>query len=176
VVVTSAQERMVGGRTCVLASSSFRVVEPFRVTILRIRNSGGLQAGPGKKEPFDFNKSWVSALTTAGAFLGTALTAGVLPTDTFFISKAQYTALNVLFGLIIVVAVLIHNAGTKRSTLVFAAALTLGSACGELVTVLFVFREMAIQETMPLGYRVVHSVAPDRSIYRFDGCRHPTGY
>jgi len=43
----------------------------------------------------------------------------------------------------------IENFELDKSALLWAAALVLGSACGELLTVLFVVREMAIQGSMP---------------------------
>jgi hypothetical protein len=123
--------------------------------LLRLRNRDELRERAQRnqaeetKEPFDFRKAFVSALTTAGVLLGTALTAGVLPADTFFISKEQYASLNVLFGLIVVFAGLIYNASTKRITLIRVAAVTLGAAFGEVLTMVFILREMAIQASLP---------------------------
>jgi hypothetical protein len=99
---------------------------------------------------FDFKTNWVSTLTTAGAILGTAASAGLLPEDTFLMAKAQYTALNVVFGLTVLAAVTLYNLVRRSGILLIAGALVLGAAVGELVTTIFLFSEMMYQDTMPV--------------------------
>lgn len=99
--------------------------------------------------PADFKSGFVAPLTTATAILGTVLSTTVLPNDTFFMPKGEYAALNVLFGLVALVAAVIHNNyDTKRSFWV-AAGLTLGAASGEIITVLFILKEMGFQGSLP---------------------------
>jgi hypothetical protein len=62
----------------------------------------------------DFSKGFASSLTLVGAVLGTILAAGVLPEDTERISKEAYTALNVVFGVLVVVAGLVYAAVQRR--------------------------------------------------------------
>jgi preprotein translocase subunit SecG len=63
-------------------------------------------------EKWDFSSSWASTLTAVGAILGTTLTAQVLPTQPQ-IPKSVFVSLNLLFGVIIVVAALVYSA-TRR--------------------------------------------------------------
>jgi hypothetical protein len=62
---------------------------------------------------WDFSGSWASTLTVLGALVGTILSAGVLPDETERLSKASYTALNLIFATLIVVAPVIY-AATRR--------------------------------------------------------------
>ena len=59
---------------------------------------------------FDFSKSFASTITVVGAVLGTILTAGVLPEEPELLSKQQYTALNLVFGAMIVLAGVVYAA------------------------------------------------------------------
>lgn len=59
---------------------------------------------------FDFKTSFASTLTAVGALLGTIVSAGVLPDDTVNLSKDAFVALNLLFGVAIVVAGLVYSA------------------------------------------------------------------
>lgn len=61
----------------------------------------------------DFTTSFASTLTAVGALLGTIIAAGVLPDDTVNLSKDAFTALNLLFGVAIVVAGLVYAALQK---------------------------------------------------------------
>jgi hypothetical protein len=58
----------------------------------------------------DFKDSFASGLTAAGAILGTILTASVLPEQTTTLSKEGYAALNLTFGILIVVAAFVYAA------------------------------------------------------------------
>jgi hypothetical protein len=62
---------------------------------------------------FDFSKSFASTITVVGAVLGTVLTASVLPEEPELLSKQQYTALNLVFGAMIVLAGVVY-AATER--------------------------------------------------------------
>src|SRR5204862_3856150 len=58
---------------------------------------------------WNFSTSWASNLTVVGALLGTILAAGVLPDHTA-ITKSTYAGLNLLFGILILVAPLAYVA------------------------------------------------------------------
>jgi hypothetical protein len=105
----------------------------------------------GKRDDLQFKDRWVANLTGAGAILGTILSAGVLPNDTFFMFKQQYLALNVLFGLIILLATVLSNmVGTARAFWLASAAV-IGAGVGEVITILFILKEMQFQGSMPGG-------------------------
>jgi hypothetical protein len=75
---------------------------------------------PSAKAPLgaldlDFTKSFASTLTAVGALLGTIVAAGVLPDDTQHLTSDAYVALNLVFGVAIVVAALIY-ASVQRAT------------------------------------------------------------
>src|SRR6476646_1020240 len=60
---------------------------------------------------WDFSESWASTFTVVGAFLGTILgESGVIPEATEYLSRAAYGGLNVLFGLITLLAPLMYSA------------------------------------------------------------------
>jgi len=101
------------------------------------------------KLPFEFKTGWAANLTTTGAILGTFLSAGVLPNDTVFISKEQYISLNVLFGLMLLIAGVVHNAFQSGRSFLWAYALTLGAGVGELITALLILEEIGFQHSMP---------------------------
>jgi hypothetical protein len=63
---------------------------------------------------FDFSKSFASTLTVVGALLGTAIAAGVLPDDTGSPSKEAFTALNLVFGVGVVVTGVVYAAYPTR--------------------------------------------------------------
>jgi hypothetical protein len=58
----------------------------------------------------DYSKSFASTLTAAGALLGTVIAASVLPEETTTLSKAAFVALNLIFGVGVVVAGLVYTA------------------------------------------------------------------
>ncbi len=97
------------------------------------------------KLDFDIKGGWASTLTTTGAVLGTFLSAGILSEDTFFMAKGQYIALNVIFGLVIVLSYVLFRLLQYGLTLLVAGALILGAAAGELATVCFLLYELAFQ-------------------------------
>jgi hypothetical protein len=67
---------------------------------------------------FSFKDSWASTLTAAGAILGTIISAGLVKED---LVKNNFTLINLLFGAMIVVAVLLYNA-TRSEVQVSKAA------------------------------------------------------
>jgi hypothetical protein len=77
---------------------------------------GGLLAIVGKKidlfdsltSDLDYSKSFASTLTAVGALLGTVIAASVLPEETTTLSKAAFVALNLIFGVGVVVAGLVY--------------------------------------------------------------------
>ena len=56
---------------------------------------------------WNFKDSWASTLTAAGAILGTILSAGLVKED---LVKNNFTLINLFFGAMIIVAVLLYNA------------------------------------------------------------------
>src|ERR671930_2559715 len=58
---------------------------------------------------WDLSKSWGSNITVFGALLGTLLTSGALPEQPS-IPKPTYAGLNVLFGVLVLVAPFIYTA------------------------------------------------------------------
>ena len=115
---------------------------------------------------WSFSTSWASNITVVGALLGTILSAGVLP-DATKVSKATYAGLNLFFGVLILVAPLLYTATqnavevhrrdpekeTQYQGYVFAflaaSAITLWAVVGELVTVLLLFREIRVGNSIP---------------------------
>jgi putative oligomerization/nucleic acid binding protein len=97
----------------------------------------------------DFRTRWVSNLTTAAAILGTILSGGALPNDTFFMSKQQYIALNVTFGFFLILATVIYHLREKVFSFLVASATTMGAAIGVVLTVLLTLEEMQFQGSMP---------------------------
>ncbi|HEX5246926.1 MAG TPA: hypothetical protein VFW41_07320 [Gaiellaceae bacterium] len=115
---------------------------------------------------WSFSKSWASNITVVGALLGTILSAGVLP-DTTKVSKATYAGLNLFFGVLILIAPLlytatqnavdVHRRQPEKETqyqgyvlaFLVASAVTLWAVVGELVTVLLLFREIRVGNSIP---------------------------
>jgi hypothetical protein len=115
---------------------------------------------------WDFSKSWGSNLTVIGALLGTILSAGALPDETAT-AKETYAGLNLLFGVLIVVAPLLYTATQtpnvvhRTKTLkepqyegyvlsfLIASAVTLWATIGELTTVVLLFREIQTGRSLP---------------------------
>lgn len=58
----------------------------------------------------DFKTSFASTATAAGAVLATVIAAGVLPEETVTLSKEAFVALNLIFGIAVVVAGLVYAA------------------------------------------------------------------
>jgi hypothetical protein len=106
-----------------------------------------------------FKTGWATNLTTAGALLGTFLSAQVLPGETFFMSKPQYITLNLLFALVILFVSAVHNNVPYGLVFLLASAATLGAGLGELATVILIVQEMGFQGSVPVwGVRVVQGV------------------
>jgi hypothetical protein len=106
---------------------------------------------------WSYSESWATSLTLVGALLGTVLGAGVLPEKLDLFSKAGYSAFNVLFGMLVLVAPLVYAAAQRRmpdaddgtpqyqgTTWAFgwASVATLWGVFGELATVGLLFREI----------------------------------
>jgi hypothetical protein len=116
---------------------------------------------------WDFSKSWASTLTIVGAVLGTILSAsGVVPATTKYLTHGSYAALNLLFGIVVVLAPFVYRA-LGRSTRVLATSpaaevnyegtvlgffvavfLTLWGVIGELATSCLIFAEVQISQTV----------------------------
>jgi hypothetical protein len=109
---------------------------------------------------FDFSKSFASTITVVGAVLGTVLTASVLPEEPELLSKQQYTALNLVFGAMIVLAGVVYaatEAPAKNSTptpgeerkyegfvwsFLLATGLVMWAVLGELACLLLIVSEL----------------------------------
>lgn len=63
---------------------------------------------------WDFSKSWASNLTAAGALLGVVVAGSILPDPPHLLTKSQYGALNVYFGLLVAAAAFFYNAIVVR--------------------------------------------------------------
>jgi hypothetical protein len=115
---------------------------------------------------WDFTKSWGSNLTALGALLGTIIAAGVLPDQTA-VPKTTYAGLNLFFGALILIGPLVYTATQTSAaadpakspqepqlqgyvwSFLLASAITLWAMLGELGTILAVFNEIRVGETMP---------------------------
>ena len=124
--------------------------------------------GPFGPANWSYSESWASSLTLVGALLGTVLAASVLPEKLDLFSKAGYSAFNVFFGMLVLVAPLAYAAGQirvendenkkqqyKGTTFAFglASVATLWGVFGELLTVGLLFRE--IEKAGSLSTRLV---------------------
>jgi hypothetical protein len=110
---------------------------------------------------WSFTDSWATTLTALGALLGTILsTAGVLPKSTKLLSTSALGGLNLLFGLMVLVAPLLFSSfarvrskntdddepsyqGTVWAFLA-ACILTLWAVIGELATIFVLLQEFTI--------------------------------
>lgn len=114
----------------------------------------------------DFSKSFATTMTAIGALLGTVLSAGLVDDSTGGISKEGFQALNLTFGVLILVAPLVYmlfqkqvtttkTAGedpNKRTTethyagktwaLLLASTITLWAVIGEIVTIYFLLGQL----------------------------------
>lgn len=113
------------------------------------RPTGGWKAPEISTPSFKFSDSWATSLTSIGALLGTVLGAGLLPDDPIVMSKNKLVGLNILFGLLVVIAPLFYNAfrvkkGSGAKPIYegklwafwFACLLTLWAVAGEVLTIL----------------------------------------
>jgi hypothetical protein len=129
----------------------------------------GLLGEPMGPADWDFGKSWASTLTTVGDLLGTVLSAGVLPGDTQSLSKPAYAALNLFFGVLILIAGFVYTA-TRRPkettnqtagkqvqyqgyvwSFLLASFVTMWAVLGELATLWFLLTEIGVQGTLSAG-------------------------
>jgi hypothetical protein len=108
---------------------------------------------------YSSSDSWASTLTGIGALLGTVLTAGVLPDETQTLSSESYAFLNVLFGMLILMAGLIYTIWHKKGVdagkeqisvkvFLWLAVFTLWATLGELLTVVLLVGEMELHGTV----------------------------
>jgi hypothetical protein len=102
---------------------------------------------------FDFGKSFATTLTAVGAVFGTVLGAGVLPEETTTLSREAFTALNVLFGVAVVIAAVIpavsqKDGGTNTRLGLFwlGAVITVWAVLGELLTLWLLVGELGTQQ------------------------------
>ena len=119
---------------------------------------------------YDFSKSWASSITVVGALLGTVLSAkGVVPTVTKFLPAATYSALNLAFGILVVLAPFLYRSvsapvavttaqgpdteyqGTVAGFLL-ATALTLWGVLGELTALCLLFAELQESQGVSLAF------------------------
>lgn len=110
---------------------------------------------------WSFSDSWASNLTLAGALLGTVLAAGVLPEETSLLPQPGYAALNLFFGLLVLVAPIVYSACSASVaggedpkyrgyvwSFLLAATLTAWGVAGELITVAWLFRELRANDAL----------------------------
>jgi hypothetical protein len=120
-----------------------------------------------------FGDSWASNLTAAGALLGTVLGASLLAERRLYVSKDWFTALNLYFGALVVVAPFVYAsirvakkpypAGDKEpeyvgfvGTFLLCCAITLWAVLGEVLTIgLFL---MEAKSVLPAGALIVAGV------------------
>lgn len=120
-----------------------------------------------------FGDSWASNLTAAGALLGTVSGASLLPERRLYVSEDWFTALNLFFGALVVVAPFVYAsvrvankpypAGDKEpeyvgfvGTFLLCCAITLWAVLGEILTIgLFL---MEAQSVFPAGALIAAGV------------------
>jgi len=142
---------------------------------VRIRRRLKMRMGsPG----WDFTKSWASNFTVVGAVLGTIVGAtGVIPEVTQFFPKGSYAALNVFFGVLVVLAPFVYLATQhpKRShtrhgdmvdqpqgyvwSFLLATLITLWAVLGELGTIAFLVYEIRSAGSLPSSVTYVFAGA-----------------
>lgn len=118
----------------------------------------GLSASLGEVN-WSFNDSWATTLTALGALLGTILsTTGVLPASPRPLSTAALGGLNLLFGLLVLLAPLLFSSfararGSKEGdegpsyegtvwAFLVSCVLTIWAVLGELVTIFVLLQEL----------------------------------
>jgi hypothetical protein len=117
-----------------------------------------------------FSLSFASNLTVLGAILGTILTAGVLP-DTSSVPAGNYAALNLMFGVLVILGPFVYIATQKAEKIrsdpaqdpgamapqyqgyvvgfFLGTVLTLWAVLGELATIGLVFNEIRRGHSIP---------------------------
>jgi hypothetical protein len=108
---------------------------------------------------FDFKTVLIIPSTATAAILGTFVTTTILPSDTFFMPKGQYAALNVLFGLVAILAGIVYNNRRKGWIFLIGAGVALGAGGGEAIAIWFVLKEMAFQGSLPPGSTIIVQLA-----------------
>jgi hypothetical protein len=121
-----------------------------------------------------FTDSWASTVTVVGALLGTIVASNALPEETTLQPKITYAGLNFLFGVVIVLAPLLYTSTaapvqlTRRNvhgkepqfqgyiwTFLAASCLTIWATVGELATVVGLFNEIRLANSLPLAVVVL---------------------
>jgi hypothetical protein len=144
--------------------------------LLALVNSSQLSRRLGPVN-WDFSTSWASTFTVLGAFLGTVLgESGVVPETTYYLPKAAYGGLNLLFGLMALLAPLLYTAlrttnssGTRAGvkeppyrgyvwTFLLSSALTFWAVLGELATVGLLLAEIQRAGAIPSSVIVLLKV------------------
>jgi hypothetical protein len=123
----------------------------FRWGTMRFARAGDTLA----PADLEFSSGVASTLTVVGAVLGTAVAADVLPEHTQHLSKPAYTALNVIFGVLIAVGALAFGAFQKQTqgekgpelhgyvaAFMLATFLTAWAALGELWTLWYLVSDV----------------------------------
>ena len=143
-------------------AGSFTLVAVRTLTLMK----GGQHLRTLGPATWDYSSSWASTFTLVGALLGTVLAqSGVLPQPTRYLSsRASYAGLNVAFVIITVLAPLVYTAlssgeppqrgmGVGRPHyqgfvwgFLLATVLTLWGSLGQVVTVIFLLREIAASD------------------------------
>ncbi len=135
------------------------------VLVVAARATSGPGPANGIDFPqWDFSKSWASNLTVVGAILGTVLSGKVLPARTVVITPDGYTALSLLFGILVVLAPFLYTAFRKgRPTptgpefagrnvgFLVASAVTIWAVCGQIATIGLVLYEAQHAKALALG-------------------------
>src|SRR3989304_4724660 len=93
---------------------------------------------------FDPSKAGASNLTLAATIIATILNAKVLPKDTRFLLPAEaYTYLQIFFGALLLLALVIYVCGFKRlGPYILADSLVFWAAFGSIGTLLELLREL----------------------------------
>jgi hypothetical protein len=133
------------------------------VGVARYRAGSGPSVGIDFPE-WDFSKSWASNLTVLGAILGTVLSAKILPARTVVVTPDGYTALSLLFGILVVVAPFLYTALRKGRpgaqgphftgrnwAFLVASGVTIWAVNGEIGTIGLVLYEAQHGKALALG-------------------------
>lgn len=125
------------------------------------RPKGGWQPPERINPSFKFSESWAASLTTVAAALGVVITAGLLPENTRYISKNTLVGINLIFGLLMVIAPIFYNATRERRQVNpplyegwmlaywVAYGLVLWAILGEVLASLVLIEEMFQQDILP---------------------------
>jgi hypothetical protein len=149
------------GNTCLVLSSAALAA----LLVVAARLGARTEPSAGIAFPqWDFSTSWASNLTVLGAILGTVLSANILPAGTVVISPEGYTALSLLFGILVVVAPFLYTALRKGEpssegpvftgrnwAFLVASGVTIWAVNGEIGTVGLILYEAQHGKALALG-------------------------